>query len=231
MELRNPGAGGAAGTVTTDGTTITGNGTVATPIALLDAITDGVTLQGAGISASKLALKAVQTAAQLTGAGTVASPLGISGWPMSGFNRAGYLAAVYNNTSPNALALSPFNLPYALTFANIAVYVSTPDASHNSDIGLFNSAGTLVANIGAQLISSSGEQAFATAQGSQTIPPGLYWFALTSAATSFSIYGDNTSMSLYFSQAFGSSVGGALPASISPPAFSIARNLLSFMLY
>ena len=40
---------------------------------------DGVTLQGTGTSASKLAIKAVQTDPSLAGAGTVASPLQVNG--------------------------------------------------------------------------------------------------------------------------------------------------------
>lgn len=219
------------GSVTTDGVTITGNGTGGSPIAILAVQNDGVTLQGAGTVASPMSIKAVQTAARLTGAGTVASPLDISGWPLNAFVRTGVLTPLFGPTSSNTLCISAFQLPYALTFAHIGVYVGQADASHDSDLGLFNSAGTLVANIGATLISTTGEQSFATVQGSQTIPPGTYWFALTSTSTTIEIYGDNNGFCMYFSQNFGSSSGGALPASISPPAYSIGRNILVFMLF
>jgi len=249
--LIGAGTGGGSGTVTTDGVTIQGNGSVATPIALLDAITDGVTLQGAGISSSKLALKAVstdgvtlqgagvsgnslalkavQTAARLTGAGTVASPLDIAGWPITCF-------AIYDNgngqtVTANKLSLTAFPLPYALTFAHIGLRIITDDATHDCDIGLYNSAGTLVANIGAQTIGSTGNQTFATVQGSQTISPGLYWFAITSAASNLQtglIVGQFGG--LYNSTGFGSSTGGALPSSITPPALSLTNASLSFAL-
>jgi len=192
--------------------------------------TDGVTIQGDGSAGNKIAIKQVETQARLTGAGTVASKLDIAGWPLTQFQRSGQLLNKENLTGANVLALSPFSLSYALTFSNIVVFVGTADAVNNSDIGIYNSGGVLIANIGAQTLPSATEVTLPTVQGSQTILPGLYWFAFTSAGATLAIFCDPNGLSYYFSLGFGASVGGALPASIVPPAFSPGREIICFLL-
>jgi hypothetical protein len=217
---------GGGGTVVTDGVTIQGNGSAGSPIALLNAETDGVTLQGAGISSSKLALKAVQTAARLTGAGTVASPLDVNGWPLAGYFPYGRFSNTPSVTA-NTLILWGFYLTAPVSFAHIIFSPVTGDGANNSDIGLYNSSGTLVANIGAQKITIAGPIAYATLQGSQIIYPGLYFAAVTSAGSTLAIWEDEQPQQPYFSTSFGTSAGGACPASITAPALTYGRGMIS----
>ena len=224
----NPGGGGG-GTVTTDGVTIQGNGSAGSPIALLDAETDGVTLQGAGIAASKLALKAVQTAARLTGAGTVASPLDVAGWPLTWFatNPGGTAGAQQFTYSANTLYIAGVLLLAPVRFSNITVDVAVVDAVHNCDLGFYTYAGNLVANIGPQTIPSLGLQTFATVQGVVTLPPGRYFFATTSVGTTAALLWSTAPGSILQFQSngiFGASAGGVLPAMIVPPADSLTAN-------
>jgi hypothetical protein len=243
---------GGGGTVQTDGVTITGDGSVAHPIALLDAETDGVTLQGAGISSSQLAilavqndgvtlqgagtvasplsLKAVQTAARLTGAGTVASPLDVSGWPVPGFV-SGPGDGSNEALTANQLIIDAFIFPAPITFSHIALNIQTGDGTNNSDVGLYNSAGTLVAHAGAQHMGSAGRQVFAVSGGSKTIPPGLYFFAVTSAGSVLKLNSSESAMGIYYNANFGSSSGGALPATITPPSLSVANTEIQMALF
>lgn len=223
MRIINPGGSGGSGTVQTDGVTIQGDGSAGNKIALLDAITDNVTLQGAGISSSKLAIKAVQTDATLTGAGTVASPLKVK---PNTFFALGSGQGGGVSVSTNTLTLCGFSLEGALTFSNISVNIFSGDASFDVDLGLYNAAGTLLANIGAQVINVTGIQVFPTVQGAQTIPPGRYLFAQTSNHNSFELFGSTVAFWSWFAATgFGSSSGGALPASIAAPTLSPSSNV------
>ena len=217
----NPGSGGGAATVQTDGVTIQGDGSAGNKIALLDAITDGITLPGAGISSSKLALKAVQNSARLTGAGTVASPLDVAGWPLS------YWQGVFRDhnqdisQSANTLSYTGFVLPAPVTFSNLSFGVQTADAANNSDVGLYDHTGALAAHIGAQLLAATGYVTIAVVGAPITIPPGIYFFAVTSAAANLKLYADSAMPRYNAASSYGASVGGALPNSITPPAISI----------
>jgi hypothetical protein len=72
------GGGGGLSSVTTDGVTLQGLGTVASPVAIKAVQVDGVTVMGSGTVASTAQIKAVQVdGVTLQGAGTVASPLGV----------------------------------------------------------------------------------------------------------------------------------------------------------
>jgi len=205
--LSNPGGAGGLGTVQTD----------------------GVTIQGDGSAGNKIAIKAVQTTTGLTGLGTVASKLGLSpsiGWFSGGTGNAATVVTA------NQIVLCAQVIPFTLTFANISWLNQVGDNANNCDVGLYNSAGTLVANIGAQHIAfGAGVATVAAVQGSQTIQQGLYFSAYTSAAGNFSLFQQGSGLVPYFNGAFGSSVGGALPASIVPPALSAAQNCTLFGLW
>jgi hypothetical protein len=197
----NPGAGGGGGTVQTD----------------------GVTIQGDGSAGNKIAIKAVQLAARLTGAGTVASKLDIAGWPIP-FISPGISGGFPTTVTANTLILYGLTIGYALTFSKISVNLTANDNTNNSDIGLYDASGLLVANIGAQHTPSGGVQTYGTVQGAQTIPPGLYFFAVTSAGSTLQLNGNDINFAAYWNSAFGSSSGGALPASITPPAVAPSLN-------
>lgn len=174
-------------------------------------------------------LSTVTTTAQLTGAGTIASPLGIAGWPLT-FYPIGFFQGASQTATANTLSLGGFVLFTPVTFANITVDINAADNGHNNDLGIYTAAGILAANIGAQHIAAMGVTTFATVQGAQTLAPGKYVFALTSAASTFSLFqgwngGLGQSPFTWYSNAStGVSAGGALPNSISAPAVSVTRS-------
>lgn len=74
--MKQGGGGGGLSSVTTDGVTIQGLGTVASPVAIKAVQVDGVTVTGNGIVGSTAQIKAVQVdGTSITGAGVVGSPL------------------------------------------------------------------------------------------------------------------------------------------------------------
>lgn len=198
--------------------------------------TDGVTLQGNGSAASPVAIKAVQVdGATITGAGTVASPLVAGaaipiGWPLNwySFGEAGLATAfaLFGHTA-NTYTAWGIVLPVQLAVDTLILNIHLGDATHNCDAGLYNAAGHLVANIGAQHLTATGIQQFAIAQGAVTLNPGRYYFATTSVATTATLYTTNdgiTPQSFYFAQDLGTTTGGALNATITPPAEAPAAN-------
>jgi len=230
----NPGSGGGGGTVTTDGVTIQGNGSAGSPIALLDAITDGVTLQGAGISSSKLALKAIQTTARLMGTGTVASPLDVTGWPLPGWVSGGWGASArFFASTANKLNVYGVIFPAPVLCSNITLDINTADAVNNCDIGFYNSAGVLLAHIGAQTIPATGLQTYAIVGGPLVIPAGTNYFATTSAANTAILFitgGGGLAVGWGTNLSYGASTGGALPASITPPGLSASGEVPNYVL-
>jgi hypothetical protein len=195
MRVRAKGGGGGSGTVQTD----------------------GVTIQGDGSAGNKIAIKAVQTDATLSGAGTVASKLAVA--PLTAYTTT-HAASNALAATANTLAISAITITYPITFSKLSFDLFTADAAHNADFGFYNAAGILIANIGAQVLAASGVQTIATVQGSQTIFPGVYFFAFTSDGSVIAPYNMVNTIVLYANSSFGASVGGALPATIVPPAFS-----------
>jgi len=205
IDVRNPGSGGGSSTVTTDGVTIQGDGSIGNPIAL----------------------KQVETQARLTGAGTVASKLDIAGWPLPFFMN------VNNNGNGNVpgannMILWGVVIPFAVTFAHIIFILATADGSNNSDVGLYNASGNLIANIGAQHLGSTGVQSVATVQGAQTILPGLYFYGITSAAGTLNAWSGSLGAGCYYNNAFATTSGGAMNATITPPTLAMNANSPSF---
>lgn len=123
----------------------------------------------------------------------------------------------------NKIQMGAVLIPAPITFSKISIRVQTPDNSNNSDACLYNSAGTLIANIGAQHLGSATTVNLATQQGSQTIPPGVYYFGVTSAASTLNVSQSRFTPFLYINQGFGTTTGGACTSpSITPPALSPA---------
>jgi hypothetical protein len=172
-------------------------------------------------------LSSVTTDGSLTGNGTGGSPLGFN--PLVNFITT---SDQQNNdgATQNRLLLSAFLLTYSLTFSNILINVKTADAVNNSDIGLYNAAGTLIANAGPQTFPTTGVRTFAMLQGAQTILPGRYFFAHTTVSGTLVIGGDSFASSLYYNGAFAVTAAAALPASFVPPALNYPHNVTWFAL-
>jgi len=203
------GGGGGLSAVVTD-SSLTGNGTSGSPLGLLLVSTNG-TLTGAGISSSKLGDTPV----------TFYTPF-VNGNASSGFGN-----------SANEVYLNGIYLPCIET-GHLAVNVTTADASNNYDLGIYNAAGTLVLNIGAQSLPSTGYQTFAWVQGSTLLVQGLYWIAMTGNATTAKLGYINNGAYVYATTDHGGATsGGALASSVTPPSLSITgnANLYNFVLY
>lgn len=126
----------------------------------------------------------------------------------------------------NKIYLTGFPVYTPIVFSKITLTFSTGDAVNNQDFGLYNPAGTLVANIGAQIIAGTAAVTYNVVQGSQTIQPGLYYSAWTSNGTTSRIW-FASSWGFFTSNNFGSSAGGALPGSITPPAAAANFNMMA----
>lgn len=121
-------------------------------------------------------------------------------------------------------------LEYSLTFSNITLKVMDADAVNDSDCGMYNMAGALIANIGAQALGSVAVVTIPTLQGIQTIPPGLYLFAFTSAGSVLGLAGDFDAPTWFIDPDVAASIGGALPAAIGLRTVVPSYGRLSFQL-
>lgn len=162
-------------------------------------------------------LSTVNTDGSLTGAGTVASPLKVTA--ATGF----CLISQTNNTdtvTANTMLLYGFLLPCPVIINKLWINIQVADNANNNDVGLYNQTGTLLAHIGAQHLASTGQQGIAATGAPITAPQGVVFLAVTSAASTLAINGNNSYLVLYHNTSFGSSAGGTLPATITPPTLS-----------
>jgi hypothetical protein len=89
----------------------------------------------------------------------------------------------------NATYMVPFNIDQQITASFLKLYVTTTGGSSNFyDLGIYNSSGTLLANIGATHLNTLGPVSQAFTQGSVTFTPGMYWFAITSNRSSGALF-------------------------------------------
>jgi len=155
-----------------------------------------------------------------------------AGWPLTFFSYTNNTGTGVTPNAANATTAIGFSLPFSLTFAHITCFILVADGANLYDFGIYNSAGTLVADIGAQHLPSTGLLTFATVQGSKTINAGLYLFGWTGNATTASLSGDasNGAFNWFFSTNVAASVGGGLPASIGAITPSVARLNIAFAL-
>jgi len=160
------------------------------------------------------------------GGGGSATP---TGWPLPGYTTDFSLSVLYTATA-NRLTLFARFLPSSVLFSKLVFYVQTQDGGNNSDFGVYNASGTLIANIGAQILGAQGLQTIASVQGALTIQAGLYYYGFTSAAANLQLYGNNGGITPYYNASYAASVGGALPASITPPTLAAAREMVCFAL-
>jgi hypothetical protein len=118
-----------------------------------------------------------------------------------------------------------FLLPYNVTTTEIIYDVTTKDATANNyDIGIFNSSGNLVLNIGptpgTTFAPAKAFQTLNWTQGSTALAAGRYYLAFTTncASVCAAIGGATTYVSFAIDVSAGASAGGALPSTMTPPA-------------
>jgi hypothetical protein len=73
-------------------------------------------------------------------------------------------SAAVTNGGANQISWTQFQLPCGGTFGHIMTRVTTADGTNNSDLGIYNSAGTLVAHIGPATYASTGPQDLASSK-------------------------------------------------------------------
>ena len=158
----------------------------------------------------------------------------------------------YPSSSANRCLVWGFTLPVAVQTSQIGYSVgANPDNSgtYNYDLGIFNSAGTLVLNLsggslhGSSFAPATGATNLPWTQGSTLLLPGAYYLAYYSSnttATPPTLYGSSGNAPVFYKAESGSSgaqgssgfsitprAGGVLPSSISPP--SANGPLVSYM--
>ena len=137
-----------------DGSSIVGNGTTGSPLAVVGGPSgagnsDGVTLKGTGLLANPYAIKQVQTDATLSGSGTVAMPLGIVPAAV-GPDLAGLVPVdtdestlTGNGTSGTPLAVVPAALANEVPVATDGV-TATGNGTTGDPISVIATAGTTI---------------------------------------------------------------------------------------
>jgi len=195
----------------------------------LSTVTTDSSLTGAGTVASPLGLLLVSTQPRLTGAGISSSKLDIAGWPVAGWQSTfGNDVSLAVGTA-NQVTITGFVLPCAVTFSHIAVGIQVVDASNLYDVGIYSEAGSLLAHIGAQAITATGVQAYAVSGGALTLAPALYAFAVTGNANTAQFKADEREGGWIYNANVAASSGGALPASIG--ALTPAPSVYQFNFY
>jgi hypothetical protein len=132
----------------------------------------------------------------------------------------------------NTINLYGIVVPTPVTFSKILVNITTIDAANNYDVGIYTYAGVLVAHAGAQTIPSSGLVTFTCSGGPFSLTPGKWWFASTGNSTTATYSDGQVGTAFVFGRQFSvqATAGGALPASMTPPADSAIANCPQFAL-
>jgi fibronectin-binding autotransporter adhesin len=141
------------------------------------------------------------------------------------FATGGGQTGASSSTTQNVTVLWGFLLPYSVTTTQITYDITTADNTANTyDIGIFNNSGTLMLDLGATVGTAFAPAAafntLAWSQGSTTLAPGRYYLALTTncASNCAALGAASNLVSFAVNASGGSSAGGALPATMAPPA-------------
>jgi fibronectin-binding autotransporter adhesin len=191
--------------------------------------TNGQVLVGSTGNAPALATLTAGPNVSITngpGSITISSTGGGGGSPtLPFFATAGSRNGTTQVTAVNVNKLWGFLLPYNVTTTEITYDITTKDSTANDyDIGIFNSAGTLVLDIGPTAGTTfAPTAAFHTlqwTQGSTALAAGKYYIGLTTnCKTACAVIGATGSyVSFAINASAGASIGGALSATITPPA-------------
>ena len=139
----------------------------------------------------------------------------------TGGGRTGSAQAATENTTK----LWGFLLPYPVTTTQITYQVTTADNTANEyDIGIYNTSGTLLVDIGATPGTSfAASTAFHTllwTQGSTGLAAGEYYLGMTTncASACAQIAAATGAVSFAVNVSAGASTGGALPSTMTVPA-------------
>jgi trimeric autotransporter adhesin len=125
----------------------------------------------------------------------------------------------------NVTKLWGFLLPYGVITTKVTYDVTTADNSANKyDVGIFDNSGNLMANIGSTAGTTfAPAKAFKTLawkQGSISLSAGRYYLAFTTncSSTCAKLGANNAYVSFAINASAGTSSGGALPSTVTPPA-------------
>jgi len=141
------------------------------------------------------------------------------------FVTGGERTGTSQGASQNVTKLWGFLLPYNVTTTEITYDVMNADnTANNYDIGIFDSSGKLVVDIGptpgTTFAPVKNFQTLKWTQGSTSLLPGRYYIAFTTNCSSLcaKVAGSSTYVSFAINVSAGTSLGGTLPSTITPPA-------------
>lgn len=226
-----------------DGTTITGDGTEEHPLA---GAPGGVTSLNALTGA--VVLESLDGSINITEIGqdinlevaNAAAPSKFLSYPQ-GLAATNFATVNFSNTAiglaANHIVLFPIFLPYAVAAGSLFLDILGDDAN-NWDLGIYDVNGNLLVSLGATVFVATGAVQTAFKQGTVTLPPGMYWFAVTvngaptmtvegwaaSSVEPWSIFNSLSTNPGWFHTST-VSVGGVLPATIVAPAPVAATNI------
>lgn len=174
---------------------------------------DQVTITGSGLPSSPLVAVAQQT----------------PGFPLTFYQGPSIPgAAVVSLANPiNTLDLFGVIITAAVQFNKIILAITAGDPANLYDVGLYSNAGVRLAHRGAAGIPATGNIGFVMTGGPFTINPGRYYIATTGNATNAQMTQNGAGanvINFLVVNPFGASVGGVLPANITPPADSPLTN-------
>jgi hypothetical protein len=167
------------------------------------------------------AVTAVTGTAPVTSSDGTTPAIGVSAigyWQVpTGTNSFINLGSVANTTPVVGVLVQ-----WPISVGHITINVTAQDNSANLyDFGFYNAAGTLVANVGAASYTTTGIKRLAFSQGTVRFNPGLYFIGWTGNANVLNVTGLAANQTVWHfgaSANAGASVGGAMPATITPPA-------------
>lgn len=169
-------------------------------------------------------LATVSTNSTLTGNGTSGTPIGIAGVPVPWAQFGDIFAGAFSWGGANTTFLYGFVLTCPYSVGHLGIDIGTADATGLYDLGVYNAAGTLLLDIGAQHLPNTGTRLFAVSGGAKTIGPGLFGFAVTGNATTATISFSSNAYFPYASGTGGASSGGALPATATIPVIATTQD-------
>jgi len=144
--------------------------------------------------------------------------------PLPFFATGGGRTGATVSVQQNVTALWGFLLPYSVTTVAAVYDVTTADNTANEyDIGIFNNSGDLVLHLGAtagtKFAPSTAFHTLAWAEGSTSLPAGRYYLGLTTncASKCATIGAAANNVSFAIDASAGTSTGGALPSTMTPP--------------
>jgi hypothetical protein len=203
-----------ASATTVNGHPLSGNVTVAVSDLAAGALANGMTAttQTAGDNSTKVATTGFVAAAVTNAAPSIA---GFQTEP----NTTGTMTLNANKTN-----LTAYYLTGNLTTSGVWFYISTTadNTANLYDIGIYNSAGTLLAHLGATPGTTFAPAASAWKRltwlgGAVTIPAGKVYVGVTTNASTPATVGGWSSVAVYSTNSAFTSSGGTLAGTIAPP--------------